>query len=535
MKKYLTPINLIFSLALLITILVVFAIIPRAVAFLVFALYGGYMILTPTRKGIQLFLRSIPFFIALPFTESFDNFNMWRLLLVILFIKWLLEDEKWKEWLYAARLNFKEKSWKKSLVGWFKQNKVEGIGVIFLFIAGLSMLVGQGVQLSLDMGFASVKRFIFLLNAIFLFLMVRSHIKEDKEAFYDFSKNFTYSGLLAVFFGYIQFISAYFQPAWVFHHWWGFVVSEGFYGKEWANTVTNFGNTWFSYSGNTLRLRMFSSFPDSHSFPMYVIMTLPGLIIMLRDKFLKKNISKIFNLQNLFIFGFIFVINLALVLSGTRGIWLASLSGLVVVGLFKFMKVPKKFVSMILILVLLFLAVFPAYFAIVSFPQFQYTDFTSAASADRIRSVVDFGETSNKLRIYIWKETLESIVGHPFLGVGIGNYPQVLNEPISAARAGASAHNLYLHIASTIGIPGLIVFLWFIWELVFRSIDYIKEKGYTVLALYLALMLFSLAWIGAYSMTDAALYDGRALLGFMCMLGLSMGLLRNNNQRLIQS
>ncbi|MDX1607806.1 MAG: O-antigen ligase family protein [Candidatus Spechtbacterales bacterium] len=508
-KKLSSPINIIFFVSLSIVVLIAFGIIPREAAFIFLLMYVLFVLFYPVERGVDLFLRSIPFFIALPITESFDNFNIWRLILALIFIKWFFSSYDWKKWL-RPKLNISR---------FIKENKIEAAGILFLLFALLSIFVGPNT-------IAGAMRFIFILNALMLFIVIRSLVIKDKENAWGFARNFAYSGLLAVAFGYLQFLSAYFVPAWIFHYWWGQIVSVGLYGQQWGDIATNFGNTWFSYSAGTLRLRMFSTFPDTHSFPMYVIMTFPALFIWISRRFSWLSINKLkdFFKKNYLIFIGFALINLALILTGTRGIWIASLATLAVVGLFKFFKVDKKYNKVLLGSLLIFLLMFPVYFGIVSFPQFQDTDFEVSASFARISSIIDFGETSNQGRIGIWKTTLAYIAHSPVLGVGIGNYPVILTEPQSALEAGASAHNLYLHIASTMGVFALFVFLWFIFELIKASVNYLKENR--EYGLYFAFMLFSLAWIGAYLMTDAALYDGRALLGFMAMTGIGAGLMR---------
>lgn len=553
MKKYFTSINIVFFIALSLVVLIMFGIIPREFAFLILALYTGFILFTPINKGMELFLRSIPFFIALPITQNFDNFNIWRIVLLSLFLKWAWDLKIWKVF-----FNFKTSE---SLKQFFNHWSIEIFGVLFFLFAALSLLVAPHTG-------AGIKRIIFIANASFLFIILRSLIILNKENFYNFAKNFAYSGLLAVFFGYLQFISAYFTEAWEFHYWWGQVVSLGFYGSQWADIATNFGNTWFSYSGETLRLRMFSTFPDSHSFPMYVIMTLPALMVLIfkgisnisfskpRSDFSRENLplhlsKKSRHRQKLSFFTFdvfqklklphsliiatLVFINLALILSGTRGIWLSSFATLFVVALFKFVKIDKKFIKITVSLFLLFLILFPLYFVVVSFRQFEDTDFTASASLARFRSLIDFGETSNQGRIYIWKKTLEFSYKSPIFGIGIGNYPLILSEPQSASKAGSSAHNFYLHLLSTIGIFGLLVFLGFIFEIMRKSIDFLKHSKYDINAIYIAVTLFSLSWISAYLMTDAALYDGRALLAFMAMLGMSAGLIHNKKHSLLSA
>ncbi|OGZ62188.1 MAG: hypothetical protein A3H51_00185 [Candidatus Spechtbacteria bacterium RIFCSPLOWO2_02_FULL_38_8] len=533
------PINIVFSVNLMLVFLIAFGILPRQIAFLVMGFIIGFIIGFPIKQGVNLFLRSIPFFIALPITENFDNFNIWRVVLLVIFLKWFFADFAYAKGVDAkssTRRSFIRKrvsdwrvfvsgNWFDRTIAWVKTNQIEFAGVMFFIFAALSLLVAPDVVVG-------IKRIIFILNATMLFVVLRALVLKDKSNAISFIKNFAYSGLLAVGFGFLQFIAAYFVPAWIFHYWWGQVVSINMYGARWGDIVTNFGNTWFSYSGDTLRLRMFSTFPDSHSFPMYVIMTLPSIVFL----FIQRYKIKVLNFRVL-VASYKFtphlhavkvrwllitfsLIMLALVLTGTRGIWLAILPVLLSAGVFKLIKISKKFVMVMVILSLLFLSMFPLYFGIVSFRQFQDSDFTGAASIQRIRSIVDFGETSNEARVYIWKTTLKYIKKSPVFGIGIGNYPLILSEPQSAAMAGASAHNLYLDIAATMGIFALVVFLWMLWGVFVRGIKYLKYSKIDLYSIYVAVSLFSLIWIFAYLMTDAALFDGRALLAFMAVLGI---------------
>ncbi|MEX2145344.1 MAG: O-antigen ligase family protein [Candidatus Spechtbacterales bacterium] len=521
-RKFFTPLNAVFIIGFSVTVLVIFGYLPRQAAFFVLALYLIYIIFAKTQNGVNLFLRSIPFFIALPISEGFDNFDMGRLVLFVLFAKWLITDSKWFGELAVWR-------GREEIIYYVKHRRIELLGLAFFVFAFFSLFVAFDP-------IPGMKRMIFIANAAFLFIILRGLIMKNKDVASGFVKNFVYSGLLAVMFGYLQFVAAYFSEAYIFHYWWGQLISLNMYGRQWADIVTNFGNTWFSYSGDTLRLRMFSTFPDSHSFPMYVLMTFPAMFFVFFRIF-KGKLAEFKNVKygrRIIIIGFgIFVLaNLALILSGTRGIWLSSLSAIFVLIIFKKLKISGKFSRMIWISFIIFLAMFPIYFVIVSFPQFQETDFTSAASLGRFRSIIDFGETSNQGRIHIWKESIGSIVQNPVIGVGIGNYPTVLGESLSASEAGASAHNLYLHIASTIGVFGLVVFLWMIWEILKISVRYIKKYPADDWAVYFAMFVYSAIWLGTYLMTDAALYDGRALLGFMAISGISVGVYRAGENKI---
>ena len=99
--------------------------------------------------------------------------------------------------------------------------------------------------------------------------------------------------------------------------------------------------------------------------------------------------------------------------------------------------------------------------------------------------------------------------------MGIGNYPVVLNEDISAAKKGASAHNLYLDIASEMGLLGLAAFLLIILS-IFKKIrkEIISNK------LYAICFLFFFIWILIYNLFDVVLLNDKVLLSFMITAGL---------------
>jgi len=80
--------------------------------------------------------------------------------------------------------------------------------------------------------------------------------------------------------------------------------------------------------------------------------------------------------------------------------------------------------------------------------------------------------TSNNIRWYVWQTSIEIVGQRPLLGVGLGNYQNYftqrtkdrVNYPEFIAPLALTAHNLYLHILTTMGVVGLIVFMWLIWS-----------------------------------------------------------------------
>ena len=218
---------------------------------------------------------------------------------------------------------------------------------------------------------------------------------------------------------------------------------------------------------------------------------------------------------------------LIVILSGTRGIWAASVGVVIIVlGVIFWMHITKvrsyyknifKYTSLyIIVFFLLFAVAYPIFVS----PQFLLSKGDWGLFRERIRSIVDFGETSNAQRIEIWKASLESIKEHPLLGVGIGNFPVVLNQIIFLARAGSSAHNIYLHIATEMGILALTVAVWFFWLVFKKSYDnFVSEKDPFLTIYYGAAILF-ISWVLIYSLTDVALFDERTFLLFVTTISL---------------
>ena len=214
-------------------------------------------------------------------------------------------------------------------------------------------------------------------------------------------------------------------------------------------------------------------------------------------------------------------------LTGTRAIWAAGAASasIAIFGIFWFWKIKlnqenQKIFRKISLGFVAFFVLFIIAFPIFASPQFRLYKMDSDLLAKRVRSIINFGETSNKERIRIWKLSFESIKNHPFLGVGIGNFPVVLNQDLALAKAGSSAHNIYLHIAAEMGIPILIFALWFLWILMrktYSNFTYSKDWEITI---YNGAALIFVPWVLIYCLTDVALFDERAFLMFITTVSL---------------
>ena len=527
LKKFFSLENTLFVVFLIGLFAVIFGIVPRHAILLLAAGLGLYFLWAPWKRGLLFFIRTIPFYFALPLTANFDNFNFWRIAIAIIFLKWLFEKKFFAGHLAHSHTlqNALPNLWQWVKTRW-QTHSVEILGVALFVLATASVLVAYDPV-------SAMKRLIYFINIVLLYPLLRSAVREGgQESVVAIAKNFLTGALVLCGIGFLQWGAAYLVPAWIFHYWWGHIVSTNLYGRQWSNIVLNSGNTWFSYSGGGLRLRMFSLFPDSHTFPIYLLLALPSLFLVLSTR-LKK--SDRFALVAAFI-----LFELALILSGTRGIWAGILLPLLLVpiGWFVYPEL-RRYIKRASLAIVAFILLFPIAWIITSFPQFQQDGVTSNdVFLSRLSSVFNADELSNRGRIAIWEHAAQGIAHNPVIGVGLGNFPVLLHETISSTKAGASAHNLFLNVAAEMGIPALVLFLWLCWEIRGRltrvalnassreasgerlSVLAEDEAQPDALRLYAVAALLSFVWILAYSLTDAALFDERAFLGFMVFVGI---------------
>src|SRR3989338_3952008 len=480
--------------------LIITGVLPREAALYLGATLIIYFLAVPVEDSLVFFIRSIPLFLAMPLTDSFDNFNVWRILAIIIFLKWLFQ----KSITYYVLC----------ITEWFKNfnyKKPSYLLVALLLLAMLSVIPASDK-------IAAIKRIIFFLNFAILGIVIY-YKSADKEFAKRLIKNSIIPVAIVAAVGYIQVISTYFIDIYQFMRIWGEGIQCRQFGEQWCNIAVQLGNTWFAYYGEQLSLRVFSLFPDSHSFPQFVLLGIPAIFMVVQKKWIRISV-----------FSLLFLI---IILSGTRGIWAASVGVvLLYLGLMLYMKKWEltklsydNFVSFKKLgwFLAIFFIMFSVAFPIFSSPQFLIGKADDDILRARIKSILDFGETSNSQRIEIWKKTLSSIREKPLLGVGIGNYPVVLSQDIRLAKAGSSAHNLYLHIAAEMGILAGIIFICFLWLFFKRNYEIFLREEDNLLKLYLAATLLFVPWVLIYSLTDIAIFDERALLFALFPISVILG------------
>lgn len=158
----------------------------------------------------------------------------------------------------------------------------------------------------------------------------------------------------------------------------------------------------------------------------------------------------------LLLFALVFLLGICLVLTYSRGAWLSLVAVTAVCGRLYNRKVLWVFLLIPVVALVCHDAVI-----------------------ERLVSIFNPTDTSSTLRLALWESTIAMILDNPLFGIGWGSYWMVypeydffLNNP--AARI-VHAHNMYLHIAAEIGIPGLLVFLGIIYCHTKKAIDILGQ------------------------------------------------------------
>src|SRR3989344_3152910 len=252
MKKYFTELNTAFAVQLAAILFVIFDILPRETLLL----SGGMLVVFALKNSIEesvfLIARCIPLFTALPFTSNFDSFNVWRFIVLIIFIKWV-----WQYDVLAKTLNALSDIFKKAnsgiraaIVFAYKNWRIEFLCAVLLLVSVLSLAKADDILIG-------VKRIIYFMNLGMLFFVVRA--VANKNNINKIAFNVLLSGALIVFIGFVQLASAYYININYFSNLWAHKVKKSLFGTAWAN-IAIAANSLFSYFNGTILLRIFSSF-----------------------------------------------------------------------------------------------------------------------------------------------------------------------------------------------------------------------------------------------------------------------------------
>lgn len=485
MRSYLKqPLVIFFALTVLAVVFMAAGIMPRSFTFVISGGLAIALMVVPLSEALAWFALFLPFSLALPMSNGFDTLASWRILGLILFIRWL----------WQARGSFSY---------WLKDHRAAGLR---WFIIGAGAFLGWGAAGLIAAHGAigpGLKQLLLLGNAFILVPVFATTIKTEVLFIRVFWA--AMAGVVGVLLiGLVQELSVFFIPLFDFWQGWARQVIPLFSGSQTGQLLT-YSNTWFSYWSNAAAtLRIFSVFQDSHSFALFMIFG--GILATAAWRAISRRT-----------FWLVAALLLSIVLSGTRGSWIGIVGVVALLGL-------AKFRASLAAVILVFIAAFPIASAIwvgsVVAQSSQKGGLSEAAilSFERARSIFDLEETSNKGRLEIWKTAFKSIAAKPFFGVGAGNFPLILNQQLAKSRQGSSAHSLYLQIAAEAGIPGLLLFLGLLgWIGLYARRAALHSTG-LMQAFGLAFIIY-FAWALSYSVVDVVWLNDRVLAFFAVIVG----------------
>ena len=358
-----TPLKTIFLSEFILVFAMAMGVAPQEFSYLILLLLAVSFIKLNKLDALKLFIVSIPLFVALPPNQFSDSMSIWRILIVVLFLK-ICHSEFVSESFNNRDLSyfqFVRQSIRRmgEISGYIQKilkqvqndrkqvhkiNKLFFLTILFFIIVTLSLISAE------DIG-AGIKKILFLLNIFLLFPVVTFSVKNESD-FRQVVKFVFYSAGLLVSIGYLQFILTFFIPLFSLWHFWAQNIITALYGQNLSNLLS-YSNTWFSYyEVMPATLRMFSLMPDSHSFAMFILISMPAVLALIYlpnrsrtgvhslecnecNKSWFKQFKRAYRLKpelqlksELYSLALIFFL-LAIFFSGSRGAWVGSIFALI--------------------------------------------------------------------------------------------------------------------------------------------------------------------------------------------------------------
>lgn len=151
-----------------------------------------------------------------------------------------------------------------------------------------------------------------------------------------------------------------------------------------------------------------------------------------------------------------------------------------VVGLI-FIKEKRKLFFGILLTALISVGLFIAFYSI--------------SRPDTINKTLNLQETTVNFRLLSWNDSFQLMENSPWFGTGAGNYfigfKSLGDITLATGERFDDAHNIFLHIGATTGIPSLLVFIALIFVILFYLYKDLRKTGDPV-SLAIAAAIFGL-------------------------------------------
>jgi hypothetical protein len=500
---------------------------PSSVVYISVVLCAIFIVIFDSFESSLLLVVSLPFYVIVS-NPYFETLTSLRVLYAWLFVVFLIKNYK-SFWL----------KWRETFFVW------DAYIVAFLLLAGFSGLFAR-------FSIQSIKQTLFLVNLYLLYVVV-SHSLKTKAQIISLVKYSAISTGIIVLLGYVQFAATFFTTPYYFWQYWSLLISKAYYGLGLSNILA-YSNSWFSYQGDTQSLRMFSIMPDSHSFGLVAVFAIAFLLpfVYLYPSLWRQGKSwrEILTSKNMYVWDLVRFSGLAIILSGTRGLWVGMLPAMGLSVAAYFANVMRPVMRKLLLSFLMIILFFAASPLINQGLNWLRVSSFEENFLDRARSIYDLEEHSNVGRLIIWRDSLKYSLIHP-LGVGYGNFVVTLVKDVSSEMSFedvasqknlrynlpqkfVSAHSLYLSVLVELGFAGLLILLVgichylvfvgkFLWKHRFDNNFYL---------FFIASILFTNIWIAGYSFFDVTIFNDRVFSYFLIGLALQ-GIIMRNYQNLV--
>jgi putative inorganic carbon (HCO3(-)) transporter len=513
-----------FLLQIFFALMVSIGVWPQSTVYFSLFLQAIAILLFDPEYALYSVILSTPFALAVP-VKGFDTFSVWRINFAFFTLVYLIKEN-------IIRFGKPDFS-KLKFAPWDKYL------LYFVLAIFLSTIFAPYKVLA-------IKKLLFVVNAYLIYFLVYNILRTRDQIKRAFAVVF--DALFSVIvIGFLQYVLSLKLNIYYLWQYWATFPARYFYGSTFADTSAS-SNSWFSFVPKSPPvLRMFSILPDSHSFGLLALFLIPFAMIL---TYFAKN-----KWQRVFFWKSIFLTAWAVVLSGTRGIWVAIIPVLFLLIFLDLKRrdasthaLIKKLIAPILIVVVLIF--------VSPYIQKGLNDIfnnNAKSGLQRVESIYNLNDSSNSGRIFIWKNTLNYVAHHPITGAGFGNFIETLKgavlpdadsnytnlslereERFNLPAKYITAHNLYLDILAEVGILGFLAFALYFKSILSALYKFYKKSGAEFAknpyVFYVLAFAIYLIWLLAYSFVDGTLLNDRVLIYFFVSLALAAKIINLENK-----
>ncbi len=134
-------------------------------------------------------------------------------------------------------------------------------------------------------------------------------------------------------------------------------------------------------------------------------------------------------------------------------------------------------------------------------------------------------------RLIIWVEGIELVKRSPLVGAGLGETKDAIERLLHQPLKVQTMHNSYFRIAVELGIPGLVVYLWFLVAILREGLLKIRRVGYQSNERYLNFAMGLFIGNLIYELLEAPIFGGFSFQSFflLCIIAMTLSIDRKRS------